>query len=94
MAIRWGNSVTVLTMIFDRWEACYFSFPHDDLMVFKLKVANARSILIGVGSSADIITSNYLQKLKHPRRDTPLVHLILGFGRQSMAPVSAIYLPL
>ncbi|KAJ8427141.1 hypothetical protein Cgig2_030951 [Carnegiea gigantea] len=81
-------------MIFDIWEACSFGFPHDDLGVIELKVANARRILIGTGSSTDIITSDYLQKLKHPRRDTPLVHPILGFGRQSMAPVSAIYLPL
>ncbi|KAJ8434694.1 hypothetical protein Cgig2_030264 [Carnegiea gigantea] len=43
-------------------------------------------IFIDTGSSADIITLDCLDKLKHPGREiTPLAHPILGFGGQTMA---------
>ncbi|KAJ8434058.1 LOW QUALITY PROTEIN: hypothetical protein Cgig2_012660 [Carnegiea gigantea] len=62
--------MTIPTMTFDGWEGCSFSFPHDDPMVVELKVASAlvRKILIDTGSLANIITWDYLKKLKHPKR--------------------------
>jgi len=62
-----------------------------------MKVASAivRRILVDIGSSVDIITWDYLKKLKHPGREiVPLVHPILGFGGQEVNPTRMIYLPL
>jgi len=76
--------MTIPTMTFDSWEGCSFSFPHDDPMVVELKVVSALvcRILIDTGSLANIITWDYLKKLKHSEKDiTPLVHQIMGFVR-------------
>ncbi|KAJ8420021.1 hypothetical protein Cgig2_006408 [Carnegiea gigantea] len=77
-------------MIFDGREGGSFSFLLDDQMVVELKVASVlvHRILIDTRSSVNIITYDSLQKLKHLRRDViPLMHLILGFGKQALPPV-------
>ncbi|KAJ8434532.1 hypothetical protein Cgig2_004298 [Carnegiea gigantea] len=57
--------------------------------------AVVRKILIDTGSSVDIITWDYLRKLKYLGREiVPLVHPILGFERQVVNPTWMIHLPL
>ncbi|KAJ8424755.1 hypothetical protein Cgig2_003014 [Carnegiea gigantea] len=82
--ITWcGSLITIPTIIFDDREGHVFNSLHNDPMVIELKVANslAHRILIDTGSLADIITLDYLKKLKYPGRNiTPLVHPILSFS--------------
>lgn len=80
-----GNQVgpvIVPVMIFDGREGCSCSFPHNNLMVIELKVASTlvHKILTNARSSADIMTWNYLKRLKRHGKDiTPLVHPIMGY---------------
>ncbi|KAJ8436468.1 hypothetical protein Cgig2_000453 [Carnegiea gigantea] len=87
--------VTVSTMVFGGREAAHFTSPHNDPLVVEMKVASAivRKILIDTESFVDIITSNCLQKLTYPGRDSvPLVHPILGFGGPEVKPTGMIRL--
>jgi len=80
-----------------RVGSSYFSSPHNDPLVVELKVANALTyrILINTKSSVDIITWDYLKRLKHPGREiVPLIHAILGFRGQEANPVRVIWLSL
>ncbi|KAJ8430655.1 hypothetical protein Cgig2_033680 [Carnegiea gigantea] len=78
-------------------ENPHFTYPHNDPLVVEMKVASAiiRRILIDTRSSADIITWDCLKKLKSPGKEIiPLVHRILGFGRQEVNPTGMTRLPL
>ena len=80
-------------MVFDGHEGPYLTSPHNNPLVVELKVVSAliRRILIDTGSSMDIITWDYLKKLKHPRREIiSLLHPILGFGGQELNPAEMI----
>jgi len=82
------------SMIFGDSEGLHFIMPHKAV---KLKVANTliSPILIGNGSSVDIITWDCLRRLKHPGREiVTLLYPILGFGRQEVNPIGVIQLPL
>ncbi|KAJ8433202.1 hypothetical protein Cgig2_004334 [Carnegiea gigantea] len=90
-----GSYITVPTMILNEWEGPYFSLPHNDPLVVKLKVANALIcwILINTESSIDIITWDCLKILKNSGREiVPLIHPILGFGGQEANPIRVIRL--
>ncbi|KAJ8442133.1 hypothetical protein Cgig2_011323 [Carnegiea gigantea] len=66
-----------------------------NLPLHKMKIASAIvwRILIDMGSSVNIITWDCLKKLTHPGHDIiPLVHPILGFGRQEVNPTGMIRL--
>ncbi|KAJ8426728.1 hypothetical protein Cgig2_011549 [Carnegiea gigantea] len=83
------NCVMVPTIVFNGREGPHFTSAHNDLLMVEIKVASAivRRILIYTRSSVDIITWDYLKKLKHPGREIiPLVHPILGFWRQEVDP--------
>ncbi|KMS97513.1 hypothetical protein BVRB_5g126270 isoform A [Beta vulgaris subsp. vulgaris] len=57
--------------------------PHDDPLVVEMKIANlrVRQILIDTGSSTDIISVDYLSRLKFDGNDlVPVNHTIIGFG--------------
>ncbi|KAJ8440278.1 hypothetical protein Cgig2_031592 [Carnegiea gigantea] len=85
------------TLVFDSSEGPYFCSSHTDPLVVDLKVANAlvRRILIDIGSSVDIITWHYLQRLRYSgRKIFLLLHPILGFGEQKVNPTGMIQLPL
>ncbi|KAJ8441776.1 LOW QUALITY PROTEIN: hypothetical protein Cgig2_009022 [Carnegiea gigantea] len=82
MTTRPRNPITIPTIVFDSQEGCSLSFPHNDLMVIKLKMAN---------TLVDIITLDYPRKLKYPRGDiTPPVHQILTLGGDFLV----VYVPI
>ncbi|XP_021835027.2 uncharacterized protein [Spinacia oleracea] len=71
--------------------------PHDDPLVIELKVANlkVRSILVDTGSSSDIISSAYLNRLEHDPKTIEKIHYpIIGFGGGIIHPQGIITLPL
>ncbi|KAJ8444813.1 hypothetical protein Cgig2_034048 [Carnegiea gigantea] len=65
-----GSHVTVPTMVFNVQKGPHFVSSHNDLLVVEMKVASTiiHRILIDTGSSMNIITWDYLKKLKYPRR--------------------------
>ncbi|KAJ8423800.1 LOW QUALITY PROTEIN: hypothetical protein Cgig2_017233 [Carnegiea gigantea] len=82
-------------MVFDGCRGPYFTSPHNNPLMVELKVASTlvRQILIDSKSSVDIITWDYLKKLKHLGREIiPLVHPILGFAGQEVNPAGMIRL--
>ncbi|KAJ8441282.1 hypothetical protein Cgig2_013697 [Carnegiea gigantea] len=86
-----GPHTTVPAMMFGRKEASRFTSPHNDPLVVEIKIVSAivQRILI------DTCSDDCLKKLTHPRRDiVPLVHPILGFGRQEVNPTGMIRLPI
>ncbi|KAJ8424914.1 hypothetical protein Cgig2_012851 [Carnegiea gigantea] len=90
-----GIRTMVPTMVFDGRKSPHFTSPHNNPLVIELKVTSAliRQILIDTRSSVDIITRDSLKRLKHPGRQiVPLVHAILGFGRQEVNPTGIIRL--
>ncbi|KAJ8432200.1 LOW QUALITY PROTEIN: hypothetical protein Cgig2_013742 [Carnegiea gigantea] len=83
-----GNRITIPTTIFNGCECQHFSCLHNEPLGVELKVANAlvHRILMDTRSFTDIITWDYLKRIKHPRREiTPIVHPILGFEDVPMA---------
>jgi len=70
-------------MVFGAGEGLRVTSPHNDPLVVEMKVASTivRRIFIDTGRSVDIITWDFLQKLKYSGREiVPLVHPIFGFG--------------
>ncbi|KAJ8424438.1 hypothetical protein Cgig2_003896 [Carnegiea gigantea] len=77
-------------MVFSGKEAPRFTSPYNNPLVVEMKIASAiiRRILIGIGSSIDIITWDCLKKLTHPGRDiiplkvnpTKMICLPIRFG--------------
>ena len=97
LTVEQGSQVTVPTMVFRGGEGLHFTFPHNDLLVVKMKVASAIvcQILIDTGSSVDIIIGDCSKKLKYLRREiVPPIHPISGFGGQEVNPTGIICLPL
>ncbi|KAJ8451341.1 hypothetical protein Cgig2_014113 [Carnegiea gigantea] len=80
---------TVPTIVFGGKEAPRFASPHNDPLVFEIKITSVivQRILIDTGSS------DCLKKLTHPGRNIiALVHSILGFGGQEVNPTGMIRL--
>ncbi|XP_021768042.1 uncharacterized protein LOC110732407 [Chenopodium quinoa] len=70
--------------------------PHNDPMVFILKVANLKAgrVLIDTGSSFDIINLACLKNLKFPKDALKdISHLLVGFGGSIIHPVGRIDFP-
>ena len=89
-------SFTAPTMVFGGKDAPRLATSHNDPLVVEMKIANAvvRRILVDTGSSVDIITKDYLQKLSHPGRAVnPITTPVLGFGGQEVTPTGTIRLP-
>ncbi|KAJ8422027.1 hypothetical protein Cgig2_029407 [Carnegiea gigantea] len=92
-----GTPKCIHIMTFSRFEGRPIMAPHDDPLVIALKVVSALvcRILIDTGMSANIITWQFLKKLKYLGMDiTPLVHPILEFRGQQVNLVGMIRLPL
>ncbi|XP_021737598.1 uncharacterized protein LOC110704128 [Chenopodium quinoa] len=69
---------------------------HNDPMVFIMKIANLKvgRILIGTGSSADIISLAALKNLSFPEDALQdITHPLVGFGGNVIHPVGRIDLP-
>ena len=91
-----GPQITGPVMLFSGMEAPRFSYPHNDPLVVGIKISTVivRRIPIDTSSSVDIITWDCLKKLTHSGCDIiPLLHPILGFGRQEVNPTGMIRLP-
>ncbi|XP_010684449.1 uncharacterized protein LOC104899008 [Beta vulgaris subsp. vulgaris] len=70
--------------------------PHDDPLVVEMKIANlrVRRILIDIGSSTDIISADYLSRLKFDESNlVPVNHPIIGFGGGVIHPMGTVTLP-
>ncbi|XP_048502975.2 uncharacterized protein LOC125498750 [Beta vulgaris subsp. vulgaris] len=70
--------------------------PHDDPLVVEMKIANlkVRRILIDIGSSTDIISTDSLSRLKFNENNLVLVnHPIIGFGGGINYPMGTVTLP-
>ncbi|XP_056685480.1 uncharacterized protein [Spinacia oleracea] len=70
--------------------------PHDDPLVIEIKVANriVKRVLIDSGSSADILTLEYLERLRYKKSDLiDISQPHVGFSGQSVYPVGMIKLP-
>ncbi|KAJ8424731.1 hypothetical protein Cgig2_010031 [Carnegiea gigantea] len=86
LTTKQGTRITVPTMVFGGKEAPRFTSLHNDPLLIEMKIAS--------GSFIDIITWDCLKKFTHLGRDIiPLVHPILGFGRQEVNPTGMIHLP-
>ncbi|KAJ8420551.1 hypothetical protein Cgig2_003510 [Carnegiea gigantea] len=72
-----------------------FASHHNDPLVVEMKIASAivRQFLVNTGSSVDIITWDFMNRLAHPGRDiVPMANPILGFGGQEVHPTGMICL--
>ncbi|XP_048496343.1 uncharacterized protein LOC125495613 [Beta vulgaris subsp. vulgaris] len=70
--------------------------PHDDPLVVEMKIANlkVKRILIGTGSSTDIISADCLSRLKFDESNlVPVNHPIIGFGGGIIHPMGTVTLP-
>ncbi|XP_057248913.1 uncharacterized protein LOC130590479 [Beta vulgaris subsp. vulgaris] len=70
--------------------------PHEDPLVVEMKIANlrVRRILIDTRSSTNIISADYLSRLKFKENDlVPVHHPIIGFGGGIIHPMGTVTLP-
>ncbi|RRT62545.1 hypothetical protein B296_00026841 [Ensete ventricosum] len=70
---------------------------HDDALVISTRIANARvkRIMVDTGSSTDILYFDVFQKLGLIDRDLiPMISTLIGFTRDTIAPLGITTLPL
>ena len=63
--------------------------PHDNPLVVEMKIVNyhVKRVLVDSGSSANIITLDFLHKLKYIKKDvTPTSQPLIGFGEDLYTP--------
>ena len=83
-------------MKFDATTSQLLQQPHTDPLMITLKIRQMRvkRILVDTGSTADLITMEYLRKMRFQEKHLqPLDKPLIGFGGNQVIPLGTIILP-